>query len=330
LPDRQLTIAVWDYDRTRALQDGRVKPEGMQLTFLPLGMPESFFRMLRHGEFDISEMSLSWYTRTLFHEPRPFIAIPVFPSRMFRHSSIYVNARSGINEPRDLIGKRIGCPEYQMTAAVWVKGIMADHYGVPVDSVTYHTGGLKEPGRREMPMNLPSNISVTPIPEHQTLSELLERGDIDALYTAEMPTGFIERSPNVRRLFPDYAGEERAFFEKTGIFPIMHTVVIKASLLERDPWIAQSVTKAFIAAQEIAYRDLYDTTALKTMLPWLTAHVEETRAVMGGDDYWPYGLSRNHDTLANFLRYSNEQGLTPRLLEPEELFAASTLLTSRT
>jgi 4,5-dihydroxyphthalate decarboxylase len=330
LSDLELTIAVWDYDRTRALQDGRIKPEGITLTYLPLGMPESFFRMLRHHEFDVSEMSLSWYTRTLFHDKRPFVAIPVFPSRMFRHSSIYVNSSSGIEAPRDLIGKRVGCPEYQMTAAVWVKGILSDDYGVPIDSVTYHTGGLKDPGRREMPMDLPPNISVTPIPEDRTLSDMLDSGEIDALYTAEMPTTFVERSPNVRRLFPDYEAEERAYFERTGVFPIMHTVVVRADLLERRPWVAQSLTKAFTAAQDIAYRDLYDATALKTMLPWLTRHVEMTRAVMGGDDYWPYGLERNRDTLSRFLRYSQEQGLLPRPVQPEELFAASTLFTSRT
>ncbi len=330
MSDLELSLAIWDYDRTRALLDGRVKPEGMRLTCLPLGMPESFFRMLRHAEFDVSEMSLSWYTRTLFNEPRPFIAIPVFPSRMFRHSSIYVNADSGIEEPEDLVGKRVGCPEYQMTAAVWVKGILAEHYGVPVNSVTYRTGGLKEPGRREVPMDLPPDISVTPVPEDRTLSHMLECGEIDALYTAEMPTTFVEGSPDVRRLFPDYEREERAYFEKTGIFPIMHTVVLRTGLHERHPWVAQSLTKAFVAAQEIAYRDLYETTALKTMLPWLTAHVEATRETMGGDDYWPYGVDRNRETLATFLRYSHEQGLTPRRLEPDELFAPSTLLTSRT
>jgi 4,5-dihydroxyphthalate decarboxylase len=330
LSDLDLTLAVWDYDRTRALQDGRVRPEGIRLTYLPLGMPESFFRMLRHAEFDVSEMSLSWYTRTVFTEPRPFVAIPVFPSRMFRHSSVYVNANCGIREPKDLVGRRVGCPEYQMTAAVWVKGILADHYGVPVNSVTYHTGGLKEPGRQEVPMHLPADISVTPVPRDRTLSDMLEQGEIDALYTAEMPTTFIERSPNVRRLFPDYEREERDYFQKTGIFPIMHTVVIRNDLHERRPWVAQSLTKAFVAAQQIAYHDLYDTTALKTMLPWLTAHVEATRNTMGSDDYWPYGIDRNRDTLATFVRYSHEQGLTPRRLQPDELFAPSTLLTSRT
>jgi 4,5-dihydroxyphthalate decarboxylase len=330
MPDLDLTLACWDYDRTRALHDGRVKPEGIRLTYLPLGMPESFFRMLRHGEFDVSEMSLSWYTRTLFSEPRPLMAIPVFPSRMFRHSCIYVNARSGIREPRDLVGKRVGCPEYQMTAAVWLKGILADDYEVPVPSVSYHTGGLEEPGRRELPMKLPAGIHVEPIPDGRTLSEMIESGEIDALYTAEMPPPFARRSPNVRRLFPDHEAEEREYLKRTGIFPIMHTVVFRMDVYERHPWVAQSLVKAFAAAQEIAYQDLYDTTALKVMLPWLTAHVETTRDAFGTDDFWAYGIERNREALSTFLRYSHEQGLSPRQLEPEELFPPSTLLTSRT
>jgi 4,5-dihydroxyphthalate decarboxylase len=323
-----LVLACWDYDRTRALQDGRVKPEGIDLTYLPLGMPESFFRMLRHGEFHVSEMSLSWYTRTLFTEPRPFIAIPVFPSRMFRHSSIYVNAHSGIREPADLIGRRVGCPEYQMTAAVWIKGILADYYGVPVDSVTYVTGGLKEAGRRETPMDLPERIRIEHV-QDQTLSDLLEAGDIDALYTAEPPVTFVEGSPNVRRLFEDHAQAEKRYFAETGVFPIMHTVVIRRDLYERDPWVAQSLTKAFLAAQRIAYDDLAELTALKHMLPWLLAELEQTRDVMGAD-FWPYGLERNRHTLDAFLRYSHEQGLSPQRINPEELFAPETLDTAKT
>jgi 4,5-dihydroxyphthalate decarboxylase len=330
LSDLELTLACWDYDRTRALQDGRVRPEGITLTYLPLGMPESFFRMLRHREFDASEMSLSWYTRTVFSDPRPFLAIPVFPSRMFRHSCVYVHADSGIREPRDLVGRKVGCPEYQMTAAVWLKGILADHYGLPVDSVSYRTGGLREPGRRELPLDLPSNIRVEPIPEDRTLSEMIDSGEVDALYTAEMPPSFARRSPRVRRLFEDHETEERDYFERTGIFPIMHTVVIRKDLLDRHPWVAQSLTKAFVRAQEIAYADLAETAALKVMLPWLTAYVEATRAAFGTDDFWAYGIERNRETLRTFLRYSHEQGLSPRLLEPDELFAPSTLLTTRT
>jgi 4,5-dihydroxyphthalate decarboxylase len=329
MSDLPLVLACWDYDRTRALQDGRVRPEGIDLTYLPLGMPESFFRMLHHGEFHASEMSLSWYTRTLTFDEPPLIAIPVFPSRMFRHSSIYVHAGSGIETPQDLIGKRVGVPEYQMTAAVWIKGTLAEHYGVPVESVTYHTGGLKDPGRTELPMNLPPEIRVTPIGETETLAELIESGGIDALYTAEMPEPFRLRSPNVRRLFPDYEGTERDYYAATSIFPIMHTVVLRRDVYAEHPWIAQSLTKAFAASQEIAYEDLAEMTALKTMLPWLAAHVEQTRATMGSDDFWPYGFERNRATLETFLRYSFEQGLLPRRLEPEELFAPETLRTAR-
>ena len=323
-----LTLACSGYDRTQALQDGHVKPEGIDLTYLPLGMPESFFRMLHHGEFGASEMSLSWYTRTVFSDPRPLVAIPVFPSRMFRHSSIYVHAGSGIDSPADLRGKRVGCPEYQMTAAVWIKGILADHYGVPVNSVAYRTGGLKEPGRKEVPMDLPGDISVEAIPDDRTLSDMLESGEIDALYTAEAPITFVEGSSNVRRLFDDYETVERDFFRDTGLFPIMHVVVLRADVYAAHPWMAQSLTKAFIEAKKIAYAELAETVALKVMLPWLPAHLETTVEAMG-EDFWPYGIEANHQTLATFLRYSHEQGLSPRLLEPEELFAVETLRTSR-
>jgi 4,5-dihydroxyphthalate decarboxylase len=323
-----LTLACWDYDRTRALQDGRIEPEGIDLTYLALGMPESFFRMLHHGEFHASEMSLSWYTRTIARDPRPFVAIPVFPSRMFRHSCIYVHADSGISEPRDLIGKRVGCPEYQMTAAVWLKGILAEHYGVPVESVTYHTGGLRQPGRTEVPMSLPPEISVTPIPADRTLSDLLESGELDALYTAEMPEPFRLGSPSVKRLFEDYETEEREYFRRTGIFPIMHVVVVRSDVYEANPWVAQTLVTAFEESKAIALEELYEVTALKVSLPWLTAHVEQTRRELA-DDFWPYGLEPNRHTLETFLRYSYEQGLLPEPLEPEQLFAPETVRTAR-
>jgi 4,5-dihydroxyphthalate decarboxylase len=328
MADIDVTVACWDYDRTRALQDGRVRVEGVNLTYLPMMMPESFFRMLRFGDFDASEMSLSWYTRTVELAPRPFVAIPVFPSRMFRHSSIYINTNSAISEPSDLRGKRVGCPEYQMTAAVWIKGILADHYGVPVDEVTYHTGGLEQPGRKETPMELPDNIKVTPVPEDRTLSDMLERGEVDALYTAHMPSCFARRSPNVRRLFEDSVAVEKAYLRDTGIFPIMHTVVISAAMLERSPWVARSLTKAFEESKRIAYADLFETTALKTMLPWLTASAEEARE-LGGEDFWPYGFAANERTLDTFLGYSHEQGLTSRRIDARELFAPGTLEVSK-
>ncbi|MFO1302224.1 MAG: ABC transporter substrate-binding protein [Burkholderiales bacterium] len=321
----KLSLACWNYDRTRALADGSVQPDGIDLNYLELPVEETFFRMLRNREFDVAEISLSSYTVSMFREPRPFVAIPVFPSRMFRHGSIYVNADAGIAEPKDLVGKRIGVPEYQMTAPVWIRGILDEHYGVPVDSVTYFTGGEEEPGRTEkLKLDLPARIKVQPIGPTQTLSAMLAGGEIDALHTARMPSTFSPASRPVRRLFPDFMKVEQAYFRKTGIFPMMHTVAIRREVYEANRWIAQSLAKAFVEAQRRTYEDLYVTAALKGMLPWLTSHVEEARALMG-DDFWPYGFAPNRDALATFLRYHHEQGLSKRRLEPEELFAPETL-----
>jgi 4,5-dihydroxyphthalate decarboxylase len=236
-----------------------------------------------------------------------------------------VNANSGIREPRDLIGKRVGTPEFQMTAPVWIRGILADHYGVPVDSVTYYTGGEEAPGRDEkIKLDLPPNIRVERIGPTKTLSQMLLDGEIDALHTARMPSSFRTGGGRVKRLFEDYPQVERNYFRDTGIFPIMHTVAIRREVYEANRWIAQSLTKAFVEAQRRCYEDLQETAALKGMLPWLTAHLEETRREMG-DDYWPYGLERNRKTLSTFLRYHHEQGLSKRLLTPDELFAPESL-----
>jgi 4,5-dihydroxyphthalate decarboxylase len=320
-----LSLACSNYDRTRALFDERVRADGIELTCLHLPVEETFFRMLRHREFDVAEMSLSSYVLSLFQADRPFIAIPVFPSRMFRHSCIYVHRDGGIRTPRDLIGKRVGLPEYQLTACVWIRGILADEHDLPVDSVVYTTGGLEEPGRPEkLPLHLPPAIRVERIGADQTLASMLVRGGIDALYTPRVPSTFNAGSGDVTRLFEDFSTIERDYFRRTGIFPIMHTVVIKRDVFERDPWVAQSLYKAFCAAQQHAYAALAETAALTTMLPWLPAHVEEARREMG-HDFWPYGIERNRHTLATFLRYSHEQGLAKRLLEPEQLFAPESL-----
>ena len=321
----RLSFGCWNYDRTRALMDGRVQPDGIDLNYLNMPVEETFFRMLRHREFEVAEMSLSSYTVSLFSEARPFIAIPIFPSRFFRHSCIYVNAASGIKEPKDLIGKRIGNPEYQMTAPAWIRGILQDEYDVPVDSVTYFTGGEEEPGRPEkLKLNLPPNIKVERIGGQQTLSAMLASGEIDALYTARMPSSFLHSGGKVKRLFERYVDVEKAYYRKTKIFPIMHTVVIRRDVYEQNRWVAQALYKAFCEAQAETYKDLYETAALKTMLPWLTAHVEEARAEMG-EDFWPYGLEKNYATLDTFLRYSYEQGLSRRKLSPEDLFAPEAL-----
>jgi 4,5-dihydroxyphthalate decarboxylase len=321
----RLSFGCWNYDRTRALMDRSVAPDGIDLIYLNMPVEETFFRMLRHREFDVAEMSLSSYVVSCFREPRPFVAIPVFPSRFFRHSSIYVNAAAGIREPADLKGKRVGCPEYQMTAPVWIRGILSDEYGVKVDDVAYFTGGEESPNRSEkLKLDLPPNIRVERIGPDKTLSVMLRDGEIDALYTARKPSSYAGRDGKVRRLFEDFVEVERAYFRKTGIFPIMHTIAIRREVYEANRWIAQSLYKAFCEAQRRTYHDLQETAALKAMLPWLVAHVEEARREMG-DDYWSYGFQPNRKVLETFLRYSFEQGLSKRLLTPEEIFVPETM-----
>ena len=320
----RLTLACWNYDRTRALADGRVSVDGVDLTYLSLPVEETFFRMLRYHEFDAAEMSLSSYVMSLFSGAPPFVAIPVFPSRSFRHSCIFVNRHSGISEPKDLIGKKAGSPEYQLTAPVWIRGILSDEYAVPVAGVKYFTGGQEEPGRIEkMKLSLPTQIQVQQIPAEKTLAKMLDSGEIDALCTPRIPSTFLHGSGSVRRLFENHAEVEREYFRKTRIFPIMHTVVIRRDIYEKHPWVAQSLYKAFVLAQRETYRDLYEAAALKYMLPWLLQHVEETRVMMG-QDFWPYGFEPNLHTLETFLRYSHEQGLSKRQLNPRELFAPET------
>ncbi len=321
----KLTMACWNYDRTSALLDGRIQPDGIELTYLNLPVEETFFRMLRHQEFEVAEMSLSSYVLSLFRPDRPFIAIPVFPSRAFRHSGIFVHAAGAIQRPEDLAGRRVGTPEYQMTAGVWIRGILAEAHGIPVDSVTYYTGGLEEAGRPEkQPLDLPARLRVQRIAATQTLSGMLATGEIDALYTARTPSSFRAADGRVKRLFDDYVQAERDYFRRTRIFPIMHTLVIRRDVYERTPWVAQALFKAFSAAQRLTYADLGETAALKSMLPWLIAHVEDTHREMG-EDFWPYGLEPNRHTLETFLRYSFEQGLAREVLTPEHLFAAETL-----
>ncbi len=322
----RLTMACWNYDRTRALMEERVPIDGVELTYLNLPVEETFFRMLRHREFDAAELSLSSYTLSLFRDDRPFIAIPVFPSRFFRHSCIYIHAGSAIREPKDLIGKRIGNPEYQMTAPVWIRGILSDEYGVPVTSVTYLSGGEEQPGRTEkIPLSLPPEIRLEAIPADKTLSRMLETGEIDALYTARAPSSFYNGSGKVRRLFEDYQTVEREYYRKTGIFPPMHIIAIRRDVYERNRWVAQSLLKAFVAAQKEVYAELHETGALMHMLPWLTSHVEETEKLMGRD-FWPYGYEPNIHALSTFLRYHHEQGLSKRLLNPKEIFAPESAL----
>lgn len=317
----RLTLACGDYDRTRALEEGTIRPDGIDLTYLRLPAEETFFRMVRHREFEVAEMSLSTYALSLQQDPPPFIAVPVFPSRMFRHGCVYINSGAGITTPEDLRGKAVGTPEYQLTASVWIRGILADHHHVPVDSVTHLVGGQEQPGRPEkVALDLPPRIRVQRIPAGTTLSGMLADGGIDALCTPRLPRPFVQRDPRVRRLFPDVIGTEQAYHAATGRFPIMHVVVVRRDVYEAYPWVAQSLYKAFELAKADAAERLYDSSALRFMLPWLTQQLEQAKQLLG-DDYWSYGLQANRDTLATFLRYHHEQGLSRRPLQPEELFA---------
>jgi 4,5-dihydroxyphthalate decarboxylase len=321
----QLTLSIWDYDRTRALADGSVVPDGIALNVLELPVEETFFRMARYREFDVAEMSMSSYTVSLHRDPQPFIAIPIFPSRFFRHSSIFVSAKSGIREPKDLVGKRIGTPEYQMTAPVWIRGILSDDYGVKPDSVEYWTGGEEETQRDEkIKLDLPANFKVRPIGPDKMLSKMIADGEIDALHTARAPSTFYSKPDAVMRLFPDFVAVEREYYRRTKIFPIMHVIAIRREVYEKNRWIAMSLYKAFVESQRRTYRSLRETAAHKMMLPWLTANVEDAIRELG-EDWWSYGFHANRHVLDTFLRYHHEQGLSKRRLQPEEMFAPETM-----
>ncbi len=319
-----LSLSCWDYDRTRRVMDGQIRPAGITLRTVTNPPEETFFDMLKWGMFDVAEMSLSSYVMSLFESPRPFVAIPVFPSRVFRHGAIYVRADSELTDPAQLQGKVVGIPEFQMTAAVWIRGILAEHYGLPLESVSYRTGGLHDAGRTEkVQLDLPDRLDVQPIPGDATLDEMLLSGELSAVYSARAPRSYDPESTSSnasRRLFADPEAEERAYFSRTGIFPIMHTLVIRREVYEENPWVARSLFNAFTQARDLAYEELAEVTALKGMLPWGVPQYEDVCRLMG-PDFWSYGLEANRELLATFLRYSHEHGLSPRQLTPDDLFA---------
>jgi 4,5-dihydroxyphthalate decarboxylase len=324
-----LSLACKGYDRVRGLADGRVRVEGCRLDVLTLEPEETFFRAFRHREFDVSELSFSSYLMTLDRGDAEYVALPVFLSRMFRHSAIYVRSDRGIAEPKDLRGREVGVPEYQVTAAVWVRGLLQDEYGVAPSELRWRSGGLEQPGREEkLPLTLPRGVELRPIAREKTLSRMLADGEIDALVAPRAPSCFTRGDAGVARLFPEFRGVEQAYFEKTGLFPIMHVVGVRRRLADEHPWLAASLCKAFAEAKEIAMAELRDVTALAATLPWLPAEVEETRRRMG-DDWWPYGVDANRRTLETLCRYAHEQGITRRRFAVEELFAASTLERTR-
>jgi len=315
-----ITIATWDYDRVRALTDGRVHVEGCDVNYLTMPVEECFERAYFHGEFDVAEIGFSPYLIALSRGACPYVAIPAFLSRVFRHSAVYIRTDRGIEGPAGLRGKRIGVPEYQMSAVMWFRGYLQDEHNIAAKDISWVQAGLESPGRRDkFPLNLPPGFPLVSMSE-ETLTEMLADGRLDAVISARRPPCFVNAHPNVQRLFPDYRTVERDYYRRTGIFPIMHAVGIKRELLEQHRWLAASVYKAFLQAKRCADADFAETAALKIGLPWINAEYEETTRIMG-TNFWPYGLAENHKTLSTMARYSYEQGLAVRLLKVEEMFA---------
>jgi len=315
----EISIATADYDRVRALKDGRVRVEGCAVTYLTPALEELFVRALIGAEFDACEVSLSSYLIARSRGTTPYRALAVILSRVFRHSAFYIRTDRGIADPKDLRGKRVGVPEYQMTAALWARGLLEDEYGVKPSAMEWRNGGLEQTGRVEkLKLELPSDLRLTPIGPGETLSAMLAEGKIDALVSPRVPSCF-GKAANVARLFPDYRVAERAYFKKSGLFPIMHVLVVREELLRRHPWLASSLFTGFRQAKDIAIRELEEIGAYNVTVPWLAAELAEIRAVLG-EDYWPYGLAKNRRSLEAALRYSYAQGLSARPLTLEEAF----------
>jgi 4,5-dihydroxyphthalate decarboxylase len=320
----ELSLSVCDYDRTRAIFDGRAPIEGCDVTAIALEPEESFHRAFRFQEFDVTEISMSSYLMTASRGEAHYIAIPAFVSRLFRHSSLYVRTDRGIKTPADLKGRAIGVPEYQMTANVWVRGMLEEEYGVHPRDIKWRRGGLEEPGREERsPMKTPPDVDLQSVPHDRTLSDMLEKGEIDGVIGARAPSCFLRGAPNVGRLFPDYPAVEEAYFRKTGLFPIMHAIGIRRSLAEKYPWVAVSVYKAFVRAKALCMHELGQIGHLATTLPWPVHEFDRVRTFMG-EDFWPYGAHENKHALETLARYSFEQGLSARPVTLGEMFAKPT------
>jgi len=315
-----LSVAMGNYDRMRPLVDGEVLIDGVDPVFMLHDPEEIFFRAFRHADFDITELSMSSYTVKTAAGQCPYIGVPVFPSRAFRHSSIYIRTDRGINSPADLKGKRIGVPEYQLTANVWVRLFLEEDYGVKPRDMTWFRGGYEDPGRIEkINLNLTDGVEVHNIPEHETLSHMLANGELDAVIGPRAPSCFTAGHPQVDYLFKDPTAEARAWYQRTQLFPIMHLLGIRKTLVADHPWLPFAVYKAFEQSKHIALTRLTDTSATKVTLPFVETQLREARQLMG-DDFWPYGFAENRHTLERFLQQHHAEGLSSRLVTPEEMF----------
>jgi 4,5-dihydroxyphthalate decarboxylase len=316
-----ISIACGHYDRTEALRTGDVRIDGADHTYIAIESPQDIFtRAVRHGAFDVAEMSMAYYVTRFARGNFPFRAIPVFPSRMFRHSYIFVNTDAGITSPRDLEGKRVGLWDYHHTAAVWIRGMLHDEHGVRPETITWLEGGVNAPRKHDPTMHLRSDkdISVSFVGEDKALGNMLAAGEIDALLGAVRPDAF-GTSPKVSRLFPDVRATETDYVRRTGIFPIMHTLVVREPLHRAHPWLAESLFDAFERAKHWSRMRTSFPGTLRYMLPWLQDDLEEIEAVFGGDP-WPYGIAANRATLETFVAYMVDQGFIEQAPSIDELF----------
>lgn len=319
----KLSVAMGDYDRTRALLDGRVQIDGVDPVYMTLYPEEMFFRAMRNQEFDICELSFSSYSVKTANGDCPYIAVPVFLSRAFRHTSIYVR-KDRIAKPEDLKGRRIGLPEYQLSANVWARAILQDDYGVRPEDVTWVRGGIETPGRPEkIPLKLPARVRLESAPEGMTISDLLDRGEIDGFMAPRPPSAHVLANPNVGWLFDDPTAVAKDYYRRTRVFPIMHVVGIRRSLADAHPWLPGAVTKAFSQSKDAALEALSDTSATKVTLPFVEEQLKAARETMG-EDYWSYGVASNRATIETFLRHHHGQGLSSRQLKVEEIFHPAT------
>lgn len=317
----ELTLACGPYDRTEALHNGVVQPEGIDLRYLPIqSPPELFARMVHKTSFDVAEMSTSLYLQLRSRGDLPFVALPVFPSRMFRHSYVFVRSDAGIEQPEDLQGRRIGVQEYHQTAGVWIRGILSNSYGVDFSGVSWFEGGVNAPRQSDPTIDLrpAGDLDITFIGTGTCLDEELAEGRIDAYFGARAPRSFRPGGP-VRRLFPDARAEERAWFRQTGVFPIMHTLVVREDLLDQHPWVAETLFKAFEAAKRWCLEQMRFTGTSRYALPWLHAAIEEVDELFGGDPY-PYGVDRNRATLEMLAGFLVEQRFLPEAPSIDAMF----------
>lgn len=319
-----LSVAMGDYDRTRAIVDKRVQIDGVRPVPMLLSPEEMFFRAFRHRAFDISELSLSSYSISVARGDPHYVAVPVFLSRAFRHTSVYVRTDRGIHRPQDLMGKRIGIAEYQLSANVWVRGMLEDDFGVRPSDVIWVRGGMDTPGRPEkIKVDLPADVAVEAAPEGATLNAMLAAGEIDGFIGPRWPRCFAEGHPQVGRLFADSIGAAEEYYRRTRIFPIMHVLGVRRSLTEVHPWLPGALFKAFAEAKRLAQEALQDTSATKVTMPFVEDNLNRAQAVMGADP-WTYGVDGNSHVLERFLDYHHAQGLSPRRVGLDELFHPST------